>query len=104
MSNLGYPAFPVHPGEILKEEFQTRGLSQKHFAEITGISYKMLNDILNTRRPVSADFALTMEAATGINAEMLVNMQSRYNMQLARKDSEKVKRWNEIHKLCASFL
>ena len=104
MSNLGFPAFPIHPGEILKEEFQARGLSQKHFAQITGIPYTMLNDILNSKRPVSTDFALTMEAALGINAEMLVNMQSRYNMQIARKDEVKSKRREELRKICASLL
>lgn len=104
MSNLGFPAFPIHPGEILKDEFRARGLSQKHFAEVTGIPYTMLNDILNSKRPVSTDFALTMEAALDINAEMLVNMQTRYNLQIARRDEAKNRRWDELHKLCASML
>ena len=86
MSNLGYSFVPVHPGEIIKEELQSRGISQKRFAEVVGVSYTMLNDILNGRRPVSTDFALLIEAATNINAEMLMNMQTRYNMQIARKD------------------
>ncbi len=102
-TDLGYGYYPVHPGEVLKDEFEARGLSQKHFAQITGISYTMLNDILNTKRPVSADFALTIEAAMGVNAEMLVNMQTRYNMQVARQDKEKIKRWNELRKVCAAF-
>ncbi len=85
-TNLGYGYYPTHPGEVLKDEFEARKLSQKRFAEMTGIPYTMLNDILNAKRPVSADFALTIEAAMGINAEMLVNMQTRYNMQIARRD------------------
>lgn len=64
----------------------------------------MLNDILNAKRPVSTDFALTMEAALGINADLLVNIQTRYNLQTARKDENKVKRLNELHDLCASLL
>ena len=104
MSKLGYPFIPVHPGEIIKEELQSRGISQKHFADIVGISYTMLNDILNAKRPVSTDFALLLEAATGINADMLVNMQARYNMQIARKDSKNISRFEQLRKVCASFL
>ena len=104
MSNLGYSFVPVHPGEIIKEELQSRGISQKRFAEVVGVSYTMLNDILNGRRPVSTDFALLIEAATDINAELLVNMQTRYNMHVARADQSTQDRWNEVRKLCASFL
>ena len=43
MSNLGYSFIPVHPGEIIKEELQSRGISQKRFAEVVGVSYTMLN-------------------------------------------------------------
>ena len=45
---------PIHPGELLKEETEERKLSQRKLAEQMGISYKMLNDILNCRRPVTA--------------------------------------------------
>ena len=96
--------YPTHPGEVLKEELQVRGLSQKHFAEVIGISYTMLNDILNAARPVSTDFALTMEAAIGVNAELLVNMQTRYNLQVARKDIKNINRLNELRHICASLL
>ena len=96
--------YPTHPGEVLKEELQVRGLSQRHFAEVIDVHYKMLNDILNAKRPVSTDFALTMEAAIGINAELLVNMQTRYNLQMARKDAKNIMRLTELRKICASML
>lgn len=57
MGNLGYPFCPTHPGEIIKEELQCRNIPQKKFAAITGISYTMLNDILNKKRSVSTEFA-----------------------------------------------
>ena len=94
----------THPGEVVKEELEYRQISQKHFAEIVGISYTMLNDILNGKRPISTDFALTMEAATGINAELLVNMQTRYNLQVARNKKENIARWNKLRENCASLL
>ena len=104
MSNLGYSFIPVHPGEIIKEELQSRGISQKRFAEVVGVSYTMLNDILNGRRPVSTDFALLIEAATNINAEMLMNMQTRYNMQIARKDKNVIAHLENLRKICATLL
>lgn len=100
MTNLGYSFIPVHPGEIIKDELQSRGISQKRFAEIIGVSYTMLNDILNGRRPVSTDFALLVEASTGINADMLVNMQTRYNMQIARKDKNTVAHGKLTENMC----
>ena len=94
----------THPGEVVKEELDYRGISQKYFAEITGVSYTMLNDILNGKRPISTDFALILEAATGISAEMLVNMQCRYNLQVARSKKENIKRLENLRKNCASLL
>ena len=65
MGNLGYPYTPTHPGEILKEEIEYRGISQKKLAEQIGISYTMLNEILNAKRPVTETMALYFEAAFG---------------------------------------
>lgn len=56
----------------------------------------MLNEILNGKRPVTSDFALMVEAALDINAELLVNMQTRYNMAVARKESALANRLHEI--------
>lgn len=41
------PAFPTHPGEILKEEIEYRGISQRKLAQNMGIQYSVLNEILN---------------------------------------------------------
>ena len=94
----------THPGDVVKEELEYREISQKHFAEIIGVSYTMLNDILNGKRPISTDFALTLEAATGISAELLVNMQTRYNLQVARSKEENIARWKSLRENCASLL
>lgn len=104
MSDLGFSYTPIHPGEIVKEELEYRGISQKHFAAVIGVSYTMLNDILNGKRPISTDFALTLEAAMGISAEMLVRMQVRYNLQVARSKSENIKKWESLRKACAAAL
>ena len=88
----------------MKEELECRKISQKRFSEILGVPYTMLNEILNGKRPVTSDFALMVEAALNINPELLINMQTRYNMALAREKKSLANRLNEIRKLCASLL
>jgi len=94
---------PTHPGEVLKEELQFRHISQKYFAKLINVPYTMLNEILNCKRPVTTDIALLLEAAIGISADLLVNMQSRYNLQIARKDTENKKRLENIHRACLTL-
>lgn len=53
----------THPGDVLKEELEARGISQKKFSEVLSVPYTQLNEILNGKRPVTTDFALMMEAA-----------------------------------------
>ena len=101
MGNLGYPYTPTHPGEVLKEEIEYRGISQKKLSQQMGVSYSMLNEILNAKRPVTETLALCFEAALDLEAEMLINMQMRYNMQAARKDSNLKARLSEIRKYAA---
>lgn len=68
-------AFPTHPGEILKDEIEYRGISQRQLEDEMGIAYSALNKILNARRTVTEKTALLFEAALGVNAEPLLKMQ-----------------------------
>ena len=91
----------THPGDVLKEELESRGISQKRFAEQIGVSYTMLNEILNGKRPVSTDFALIIEATLGINPQLLINMQARYNMAVSRKNKSFMQRLENLRKIAA---
>ena len=82
------PSTPIHPGEILKDELESRGMSQRKFAAVIGASYSVLNEVINGKRPITTEYALKIEAATGIPAYIWVNMQSNYDMQTARRDSK----------------
>ena len=59
------PAFPTHPGEVLKDEIEYRGIPQRKLAEQIGIGYSVLNEILNARRSVTEKTAMLFEAALG---------------------------------------
>ena len=95
------PSRTIHPGEVLKEELDYRGISQKKFAEQIGIPYKNMNDILNCRKPISEDIALLIEAALGIPAYIFTGMQVDYNMQIIKQDSSFLERLAQIRKMTA---
>ena len=94
-------ARPVHPGEILKEEVEYRGISQGKLAAQMGISYKMLNQILNERRPLTAQTAMLFEAVLGIDSNLLMRMQLKYNMLVANRDKSFLDHIAKIRKAVA---
>ena len=101
MDNKSFPYRPIHPGELLKEELECRHISQKSFAMQLGLPYTTLNEILNSKRPVSADFALLMEASLGVEPNLLLRMQASYNMQVAKTDKKLIERLVEIRKIAS---
>ena len=101
MGNLGYGAFPTHPGEVLKDEIEERGITQRQLAENMGLTYSVVNEILNGRRPLTAKTALMFEAALDVPADSLMYLQTKYNMQTARTDSSLLKMLKNIRKIAA---
>ncbi len=85
----------VTPGEMLKEEFLAEhGLSQNQLAKAVGISPNRIAEIINNRRRITADTALRLSLYFGNSAEFWMNLQSHYDLKLARQSlsSEDVKR------------
>ena len=103
MGNLGYGAYPTHPGEVLKDEIEERGISQRQLAESVGLTYSVVNEILNAHRPLTAKTALMFEAALDVPADSLMYLQTKYNMQTARKDSSLLDVINRIRRVAALF-
>ncbi|MDR1259659.1 MAG: HigA family addiction module antidote protein [Tannerellaceae bacterium] len=97
------PSEPIHPGELLKEELDSRGISQKKLAERMGMSYTVLNEVLNCKRAVTAEYALLFEAALGIEAGMWIRIQADYNMQKAKQNKSFSDRLAEIRKITAAL-
>ena len=93
------PYRPIHPGEILKDEIEYRGISQRKLAEQMEVSYTVLNEILNCKRPVNTEFALFIEAALDIEADTLLRMQTSYNIQIAKQNKTFINRFNKIRKV-----
>ena len=103
MGNLGYGAYPTHPGEVLKDEVEERGISQRQLAESMGLTYSVVNEILNGHRPLTAKTALMFEAALDVPADSLLYLQAKYNIQTARRDSSLLDLLKKIRKMAAVF-
>jgi antitoxin HigA-1 len=81
---------PITPGEMLKEEFLAEhGLSQNQLARAIGISPNRIAEIVNNRRRVTADTALRLSLYFGNSAEFWMNLQSYYDLKLARRNLKK---------------
>ncbi len=100
-ANKVIPHISVHPGEILKDEIEYRRISQRQLAKEIGMSYSVLNEILNCKRPVTTEFALMIEAALSIDHEPLLKMQSNYDVQMAKRDNSFLKKLEKIRKVAA---
>ena len=93
--------YPTHPGEVLKDELEERGISQRKFAESISMEYSVLNEILNGKRPITTTSALMFETALDIPADSLLKLQIKYNMHTARKDNALVEKLKQIRKVAA---
>jgi addiction module HigA family antidote len=97
------PYEPTHPGEILKDEIEYRDISQRKLAAQMGISYSVLNEMLNAKRPVTTEHALLFEAALDIDAGIFVRMQAKYDMQMAKRNKSFVNRLAKIRETAATI-
>jgi addiction module HigA family antidote len=77
---------PVHPGRILKSELREAGLSANAAALALRIPANRLTEIINERRSISADTALRLARYFGTSAEMWMNLQTQYELQLAEDE------------------
>lgn len=101
MENIDYGAFPTHPGEVLKDEIEARGITQRQLAKSVGLTYSVVNEILNGRRSLTAKTALMFEAALDVPADALMYLQMKYNMQTTRKDKSVAEVLKGIRKIAA---
>ena len=97
------PYEPTHPGEILKDEIEYRGISQRKLASAMDVPYTLLNEVLNGKRPVNTEFALLIEAVLDLPAEPLLKMQARYNMLITKRNSKFVDKLRRISKVAAAL-
>jgi addiction module HigA family antidote len=75
---------PVHPGEILLEEFmKPLGLSQTRLGRDLGVSPRRINEIVHGKRSVTADTALRLSRYFGSSAGFWLGLQADYDLDTA---------------------
>ncbi|MEZ4681743.1 MAG: HigA family addiction module antitoxin [Caldilineaceae bacterium] len=80
---------PVHPGEILLEDFmKPLGLSQYRLAKGMNVYPRKINEIVQGKRAITADTALRLAHFFGTSAEVWMNLQAHYDLEVARDELE----------------
>ncbi len=78
---------PIHPGEILLTEFmEPLGVTQYALSKAINVPQTRIGEIVHGRRSISADTALRLSRAFGMSEEFFINLQSRYDLDMARID------------------
>ncbi len=95
------PFEPTHPGELIKDELEAMNLTQAKLAESIGVKPSLLNEIIKGKRSVNTEIALLLEAAINIPADLLLNLQNDYNMQIVKSDDSFMKRLSSIRNIAA---
>lgn len=78
---------PVHPGEILREEFlEPMGLSVYELANALNVPRSRANDIVRGRRAITTDTALRLARYFGTTPEFWINLQARHDLDVANRN------------------
>lgn len=95
------PFMPTHPGEIIKDEIEYRGISQRMLAAEIGVSHTQLNEVLNGKRPLNTEMAILIATALDVDAEPLLALQTRYDMITTKRNQSFMRRLTSVRKIAS---
>ena len=83
------PNVAIPPGEHLEEELDARGMPRQVLAELMGCSPQVLREVVRGKKAVTAEFALELEGALGIPANVWLTLEANYqaSKERLRQDS-----------------
>jgi addiction module HigA family antidote len=82
---------PIHPGEMLLEEFlKPMELSQRDLADGINVPYQRINELVNERRGITPSTALRLAKYFGMTADFWMNLQQRWDLYHAQANEAKV--------------
>lgn len=97
------PFEATHPGTLIKDELEVRDdLNQKDLAILLGVKPSFLNEIVNGKRPITADIAILLEKSLDIPANYWMKFQSQYEIDSAKIKDKNISKirlieiWNII--------
>ncbi len=78
---------PVHPGEILIEDFlKPLAITQYRLAKAVGVPQRRIGEIVQGKRAITADTAIRLGQALGTSPQFWLNLQSRYELERASEE------------------
>ena len=80
------PDIAIPPGELLAEEIEARGMTQRELALAMGRSSQAVSAILRGVKAIDARTAIEIEQALGITASFWLRLEAQYRLALARQD------------------
>ncbi len=89
MGNIKRPFRPIPPGDILKEELDSRGWTQGDFAEITGKPLQTINTIIAGKRAITPETAILFSKALKTSPEFWLNLESAFRLDLLHQEQYK---------------
>lgn len=84
-TNQFIPDYAIHPGEILEETLEARGILKADFARRCGISAKTVSQIISGNAPVLPEVSLHFERVLGVSCTIWNNLNAQYDLHQARK-------------------
>ena len=85
---------PIHPGEILLEEFlEPMKITQYRLAKDISVDPRRINEIVHGKRAISADTALRLGRYFGMSPQFWLNLQSHFDLEiLGMKNGDQIER------------
>jgi len=81
------PIDPIHPGEVLLEDFLLPlGVTQHHVAVSIGVPPRRINEIVHGKRRITADTSLRLARYFGTSDRFWLNLQSRFDLEVERDE------------------
>ena len=90
------PSIATHPGEMLADELEARGIKKQAFAQQIGMQKSQLNEIIEGKRSINAEVAVSIEAALNISASFWLKAQNDHDLALVRLQSKMQERTKAI--------
>ena len=93
------PFRPTHPGEVLRDEIESRGITQTQLANEIGVRVSLLNELINGKRDFTIEYAMMIEVALGIDADFWMRMQMAYNLNVAKRNKTFMDKLSKIRRI-----
>ena len=101
IANNLVPSQPTHPGEVLRDEIESRGISQTKLANEIGVRVSLLNELINGKRNFTIEYAMMIEAALGIDADFWIRLQANYDRKMANLNKKFMDKISHIRRIAA---